>query len=679
MNKFKVSGLFLLLTVLVFACKRQVTRWDVKGLVPLFRTEMSLGDIDNNYLKNTSGDSSYQLVYDNLVYTGKLLEVKVPDTTINTSFTLKKLKLLDREVTQKVTLGQINPAFIFLDGMTVDVPAQDQSGLAPVNIDASEFFETATFDSGYLDIYIRNELPVSVSRIEFELRNADDNSLIGADVFLNIPENGSAVKSIDLAGKTVRKSLKGVITRLVTDASNGQVLIDAKKGVNITLSVRQLRPNSAVAAFPSQTVIDQDQGLVMDMGGPQIKYFKVKSGKLHIQLETTIAENMSMDFRIPSATKNGQDIKRWITLPGSVDGSKVVKTEVIDMAGYLLDFRGKNPDVDDTVNTFHQILKVYLDSSGRKVKITLKDSIRIYYRLDELIPEYAIGYFGNTTNPSGDGFSAFELFKGLSGNISLQKFDASILIRNSVGARGGITVNKLEGENVFSGNKIALTSTTALNSQILVLPPSFVRDDYTETEINLTESNSNIKSFMENLPQKIHYNIDIETNPSGNISAWKDFIFDNSRVEIYLRLQTPASFSIGGLVMRDTQFLDFGELKQPERLKSATLLLEIENGFPFEVALDLVLLDANMMRLDDVVFDQGNIIRPASGGIYGPGVSTSTRMSIGIPREKMEAFRKAKYIGIKANVKGGATNKKIYNSYKLIIRVNGQFEYEANL
>jgi hypothetical protein len=330
--------------MLFYGCKRKPARWDTNVAVPLFKTDLSLSNIDNARLVNNASDTGFTLIYDELIYSARLAQMRTPDTSINTSFTLARLKLADRTITQNITLGDINPIFRVLDGQTTTVPAQDQSNLSPVDIDASAFFETATLDSGYLDISLKNELPVKVKLVLFELTNANDGSVVALDSFTDIPLNGSVTKSIDLAGKTVNKALKGVVKRLITEASSGPVLIDADKGVNITLSVRNLRPRSAVAAFPDQTVLNQDEALSMDMGGAQVKYFKVKAGFLHIKLETTIQENMSMYFAVPSATYNGVMLERNITVPGAAPGGREIREEIIDMSGYMFDFRGKDPN-----------------------------------------------------------------------------------------------------------------------------------------------------------------------------------------------------------------------------------------------------------------------------------------------------------------------------------------------
>lgn len=656
-------------------CARRQARWDQNLAVPLFSTELSLNDVDPDFLVNNLSDSGYTLVYDNLVYSGRTIDVTAPDTSINTSFTLRRLKLNDRSISQRITLAQINPTFRLLDGQTIDVPAQDQSNLNPVDIDASAFFETATLDSGFLDITINNELPVRVSLVVFELQNAGDGSIVARDSFLNIPTGSSATRSISLRNKTVNKSLKGVIRRLVTEASSGPVLINASKGVELVLSVRSLRPRSAVAAFPNQTVLEQDEGLVLDMGGPEVKFFKVRSGALKLKVESTIQENMTMYLKIPSASINGVQLERVVKMPGAKAGAREVREETVDMTGYILDFRGKNPDVKDTVNTFHQILLVTLDSSGRKVQVTLNDSLRIFYKLESLKPEYATGYLGKTLNTAA-GRAPFALFKGADGNVLFKDFTASVLVKNSVGAEGRVNVRKLECENVFSKNKVLLAA-TPLNSDVLIPAPAFAPGATAEKEVLMDAGNSNIKAFVENLPQWINYDLDVETNPNGNVSGWKDFVFEKSSVDIYLRLEAPASFTIGGLNLRDTQAIEAASIPQIEKVKSATLILDIENGYPFEIGMSYTLLDAAYQPLGEVNMLPDKVAAGLNTTAGTPLAPVRTVLKASVPREKADMLRKTRFVAVKAHVVGSGNQQKIYNTYKLKVKTSLLAEYET--
>lgn len=679
LNK-SIGFYFSAIAILFASCVREPLSWDAKMAAPLFKSNLSLGQIDTKYLTSNISDSSYLLRYDNLVYSYRLANVRVYDTGVTAFFSLKKLKLSDRTINQKITLGQINPLFNLLNGQTADIPEQNQGNLSPVDIDASAFFETATLDSGFLDITITNNLPVKVKLVVFELTNGGDNSVVAYDSFLNIPINGNVTKRIDLKGKTVTKTLKGSIKQLSTEASGGPVLIDANKGVDLELKVSRLHPRYAVAAFPTQNVIEQNDGLTVYMGGAEVKYFKAKAGHLKIHLASTIQEDMTMFFEIPSATKGGQKLSTIVKLPAAKAGGVSTRDEFFDLTDYLVDFRGKNPDFKDTVNTFHQILTVTLDSSGRKVAIGLSDSIRIDYRMESMVPDYAIGYMGQSLTKSGNQRAPFDLFKGLNGDLKFKDFKMSLVVRNGIGADGRVKVNSLSGQNVFSKTQKALNA-TPFNNDIFIVSPPFKRDAYTESEIVLDANNSNIQQFVENLPQMLDYNIDIETNPNGNVSNYKDFIFDNSKVDIYLKVETPACFKLGEFNLRDTQGLNLKDLGNLDRVKSAKINVRIKNGFPLGAKLKLVLLNQNEQGIADLEIDpNNNVILPANLDTKGyPIEPMETAFSIGIGRDKIAALKMAKFIAITTTLLGDGKMQKLYNNSKIDIATTLDLEYEARM
>ena len=680
MQKRTIFGLIASLAVLFQACKREPLSWDNRVVAPLFKTQLGLGQIDTKFLSKNPSDSSFILNYENLVYSYRMANVRAYDTGLTASFNLKKLKLSDQTIVQQITLGQINPVFKLLNGQTAEIPEQNQGNLAPVDIDASAFFETATLDSGFLDISIANNLPVNVKLVVFELTNAGDNTQVAYDSFSNIPMNGSVTKRIDLKDKTVTKQLKGSIKRLTTEASNGTVLIDANKGVDLKLTVSQLRPRYAIAAFPSQNVIEQDEGLTVFMGGAEVKYFKAKAGNLKIHLVSTIQEDMTMYFEIPSATKNGVVLSSVVKLPAAKPGGSSTRDEFFDLTNYLIDFRGKNPNVKDTVNTFHQILIVRLDSSGRKVAIGLKDSIRLDYRMESLIPDYAIGYMGQSLTQTGDQKAPFDLFKGLNGDFKFKDFKVSLVVKNGIGADGRVKINSLKGENIFTKNALALNA-TPLNNDILITSPPFVRDAYTESEIVLDAGNSNIKQFMENLPQMLDYNLDMEVNPNGNVSLYKDFVFDNSRVDIFLKVEAPASFSMGEFTLRDTQGIDLKTMGDVSRIKSAKMDVRVRNTFPLGAKLQMNLLDDQLNYLESLDIDpKDQIIEACAVDAKGyPLDAVETVFTLGLGKEKMAALKSAKFIAITTTLVGSGQMQKIYDVSSISVSTVVDFEYEVKM
>ncbi len=644
--------------------------------IPLFNTTLSLNNVNNNFLQSNSLDSSYELIYDNLIFDSKLYNIQTPDTGITTSFNLQRLKLLDRNITNYITLGQINPSFNFLNGQTLQIPATSQSNLAPQQIDASAFFETATFNKGFLDITITNELPVNLKTLEFELQNEVDNSVVISDIFTNLGPNQQETKSVDLTNKTINKALLGVIKLIETDPSSAPVTINTAKGVKINIAVRELEPRSAVAAFPNQTVVDQDEGLVLDMGGPEIKTFKVASGRLLIDIESTIQENMTMDFQIPSATLNGVPLAKIVKLDGAPAGSVRKTNTIVDMTGYLLDFRGVNPNVTDTVNTFHQILRVMLDSSGRKVKITLNDSIRISYRLETLNPEYAVGYLGQT-NDNNIGKQAFDLFKGISGAASVSNFKTTLIARNTIGVGGQITINSLEGLNIFSNTTVPLTS-TIINTPIAINKPAFLSRTPAETTIELNDLNSNISNFIGNFPQYLNYNIQIATNPFGNQGMWQDFIYSDSKLQLFLRLQNNGNIGVSNLILRDTQNINFSNAQELNNFKEVYLIINAQNQFPVEASVEIDLLDAGYNLLTTIDQNGGpNTIKAEPNPSYGK-IGVNSKLKIGLNRNQITHLPAAKYAIIRTKLNSPGGSIKLYNWQKINVKCNLQFVYENN-
>lgn len=675
----KITYLFLFFILLTTSCKRQEARWDIDVTVPLFNTSLSLDNLDRSGISYNASDSSYTLVYDNIIYSTNLTNVKVPDTSVYSMFTLGRLKLADRTITQTITLAQMNPAFLLVHGTYQDIPAQDLADLQPQDIDASEFFETATLDSGYLDVSITNDLPVTLSQLIFEIRNASDNSLVAIDTFNNLSSGNSQTHSVSLAGKTVNKQLKGKIVKLTTLASPGKVLIDAYKGIALSLKVRNLRPKSATAIFPNQTVYEQNAGITMDMGGAEVKRMRVKSGNLGIKIVTTIQENMTLYFSIPSATKNGQFIDRVIKVPGGTTANPTIMQENIPMAGYELDYRGVNPNVKDTINTFHQIMRLTLDSSGRQVSMSLKDSIQIYYGLTGMTPDYVQGYFGNQKYFSGPSSLPISFFKGISGNVDLKDFKINLKVSNGIGALGRTRINKLESINTFSGKKVTLVA-PSLSGNILLNTASDNPFTPYEVRFPLTQGNSNIKEFAENIPNAMGYDIEVETNPLLNNNNWKDFVYDYSKVVVSLNAEVPASFRSSGLVLMDTLDFDLNSIKDINRVKAGKLKFYIENGYPYNIIFQAFVMNPNGTLSDSVMIEGKNDMK--AGNLNNAGYVTSPTKSTlfaEINTLQWQKIRQSPKIILKATVYSapGSNYLKIYQGYKINVKVTGDFKYET--
>lgn len=674
---------FVLVLLTFFSCKKdRGTTWDAEYLTPLATGELSIANLLKDSTIQENSDKSLNLVLDKTIYELEPTNIDVPDTVITSSFTLQSLIISDRIITQKVTLGQINPAFAFLNGTYQDIPSQNIQDAAEVPIDASEFFTTATVKTGFLDMTITNELPVNVAKVVMELYNESDKSVVVTETFTNIPAFGSSTRSVPLDGKTINAALIGSIKELVTDASNGKVLIDVTKGVEMKLGIRDLKAQSAIAAFPTQNIMEQDEGLVLEMGDAELKKIKVKTGQMKIDFFTSVRENMTIYFKVPSLTYNGVAIEETIKVSGASPGSPVTATRTYDLAGYWMDYRGKNPEITDTVNTFHQILYVRLDSSGRKLPMSLDDSVYMYYGITDIVPEYALGYFGSTENPTGDASTVFEEFKVLNGEVELEDATVKLKVTNALGAGGVLDINSIKSYNSNTQKEVILNS-TVIPDRVNIVPARAEPLRPWVTEYVLDKSNSNIVDFIGNLPDELGYNVNLKINPNGNTSNYTDFLYSNSVTKVSMEVEIPLRFSTTGLTLNDTVDFNYPEEKQADYVKSANLFLHLENGFPFDVEPRIIMLNDNGVELG-VLLDGGESV--ASGAVDGATgeviSSNNSSITIAVPKDKLELLKATKQVVLQAKIKSpdNVTEKTTLRSnYFIKMKLISDFVYEMGL
>ena len=76
-----------------------------------------------------------------------------------------------------------------------------------------------------------------------------------------------------------------------------------------------------------------------------------------------------------------------------------------------------------------------------------------------------------------------------------------------------------------------------------------------------------------------------------------------------MKMDMPISFAFGGLVFRDTQAVDFSKVGNVDRIKSATLMLDLANYFPLDLDLEFQMFDAGFNSLGYLD------TKPTDGGI----------------------------------------------------------------
>ena len=288
----RLSTIAFVTWIFLGSCRKEKFTSESNWLTPVFETELNLGDIIPDSISRTNSDNSLDIVYEASYGVSSVSDiVQIPDTVEVSEVTLSSLTLDDRSFLDTLTLLELYPASALFHNQTTTLSAQDiQTNEGTVVDVTEEFFTTATFVSGYIDISIYNDLPVVAEVLEFELRNNDDKSIIVTGVFNNLQPNSSVTDSFSLANKKVNGVLELIVKRVKTSESDGPVLVDVYKGIRTEISVRDLKPRTATAIFPAQNLIDKKDEIEYYFGGAEFTQVKLKSGFIKLKVESSVEE-----------------------------------------------------------------------------------------------------------------------------------------------------------------------------------------------------------------------------------------------------------------------------------------------------------------------------------------------------------------------------------------------------
>ena len=689
MNKIIGSKILLLLLIVTLnlGCKRNLeTTWDAEYAAPIAHAEMDLSDLIGDSLLVKKGDNSLDLIYDYQLMVDSVNNyLDVPDTLQEKSVTLAKIVLDNRTLSDTITLGEIYPLSKLLDGQTQILPAFDQDGSNnKQEIDVTkQFFKVAKFKAGFIDMTLSNDLPVEAEKIVFILSNKADGQIIIEDSFLNVLPNTSVTTTRSLAGKKIDGILVGVVKRIKTKASNGAVLIDSKKGIRLDLAIRDLELEYATAIFPAQNLVAENQEVKYNLGSAEITYMEIKSGFVIMEVFSNVKEEIILDYKIPNSMRNfdkNDFVWQTVKVPPAVQGSysKVVKKFPLD--GYQVSYKGQFPDIPPfKYNTVYSEFTARIEYTGIERTLSLSDSVYVRFGLTEIKPKLAIGDFGIH-------FFDFEekqpikFFENVKGSISLEDVNLSLWFKNTFGIQADMTIDNLTGVNTRTNNSVKLISS------VIPVPPSTILVDRAKNDpfvpyiytMNFDKSNSNLKQFLENIPDRLDSKFSMEVRKRGSAN-YTDFVFDTSKLTANLRLQMPVQFGTGGLELSQLQDFNLLNLKNSDKIKSGVLKLDVSNGYPLEATCDIEFLDEQGLVLT-TLNEPGVTQTILPGNLDGNGIVTSpvqSQVYIDVSVSKMQIIKNAKKIRIKVKFSTPGGNRyKIYSTYKFGVKLKGNFIYE---
>lgn len=607
--------IIVLIPCFFWGCRKErFTKWETENLFPLAKGKFTLKKLSFGDLEVRESGSSYKLVFSYPLMEIKMdTLLKIPDTTLSKNVSLETLKLDNRKIEDRITLGDVarnaGPSGQFIiDNHGKRRPIPEINGISPgiVDIDANDIFEEITLKKGTLSLTIRNGFPVPLEDIQFELRNWGSANTIIADTLARIDARGSISKDYSLAGKTLEGDLELDVINLNTPGSGGNfVLIDTTDALEVTLTGKNMKLQSARARFSAQNVVEDTSLVEYKMGGAQLKRLDIKKGFIEVFAVHTIQDSLYLTYSIPGATRGGKPLVVHKTLPPAPPGDNSVVTKRYDVDGYRVDLE-QGPK---GYNTFNTMLTLSIDSSGKMVELSLDDKILINYGLYSVKPAYASGYLGKdsfTTHPQRTEIPFFQQTLK-NGMLELKDVNFTLSAYNSLGVDGKLEFSNLIAQNTHKNKTLKVKSQDLKNIKVPSALDHPLRPSV--TRIQLTPDNSNITEVFNLIPDHFIYNLNVSLNPSGIPGQFDDFIYNESSIEADAEVEFPAVFKTKNLTLYDTAGFTFPTIDSFQNIQSATLKLIATNSFPLEARVQFYFYDADNKIIDSLYRGSPNLIK----------------------------------------------------------------------
>jgi len=349
-----------------------------------------------------------------------------------------------------------------------------------------------------------------------------------------------------------------------------------------------------------------------DLGDIALRYLRLREGTLDVDMTNMLASKVLATFTLPGAAlASGPAILTRTVGPGS-PASPTLANERRDLAGAVFDLRGPS---FNSVNTLTTNFTAQLDTAGNGATVTSMDSLIAVASYRGLVPQYARGYFGSRTIGVEPAETTLDLFRNIvSGTLDLDQATLRVKVLNGLGADIQVDLDHLQAVNSRTGSTVDLTHAIfqgPINlGRALDLGNGFQPTLYQNT---LDNNNSNVDLFLENLPDKVRYAMDLKLNPLGDISNGNDFLYFDSKLRADLELEVPLRLIANELTLQTFAKPDLPGSAGNRALRSGKLMVFADNGFPFGARLEIDIVDD-----DDQVLGSVTVEGWIASGIPGP-------------------------------------------------------------
>lgn len=385
--------------------------------------------------------------------------------------------------------------------------------------------------------------------------------------------------------------------KLVLDYNLSSGLVDSLIKIDDTLSYNVFTlPFTSFILKPGDTIIKSNFKSVLNLNDIDLRQVNASKIRILLSISNQIKERMLVTYRIPKAIKNGQSFTMQAEVNSAIASGSTAQILELNLDGYTIDFTG--PTQQDK-NSLEVNVICIVHPLAQNVEISSADSVKVLSKVRDFDINWALGYFGSSTYQSADSSSlnVFDVFS--SGMFDLQNVKASINFVNYLGIDVSLNTNYLKSFNAKTGTSIDLQS-QFIGTQINIArarKSSFDIASLIPSVKQIDLSTSNVEKLIENMPSRLDYSMDFQTNPMGNLSMGNDFAFGGKGLDANIHLEIPLTISANQLVIEDVINYSFD---QKSAIQRCALYVSGDNSYNYNFEFQMFILNEQLQVVDSI-------------------------------------------------------------------------------
>lgn len=459
--------------------------------------------------------------------------------------------------------------------------------------------------------------------------------------------------------------LKATLTLKDLTAEDTNLVVDPDDGLRIMYRQDSLfgfdalefveipeQPEIPVPMSPAFPIAETDIELGT-LGGVELDQGIFNTGKFNIRLEapSVYTTNVEVEVTIKNAIRGGAALSKRLILPA---GNTSI-SDFIDLPGAVFDFSGGQQKVN------YIGLKVEIINP---TSVLPNQALNVNVQFADLKIESATGFFGQRDINIPSGSIDFDI-SGLSEfaqGFYLTEPNFNLISSSTIGAALRLKVD-FDGAN-SAGEIVSLQA----DEQIIAAADNV--NSPKQTVISYNSTNSAIVDFLAALPNRILYDGKATINP-GSVNA-NNFIDRRSRINVGMEVDIPLKLRAENMML-DQKFEDVDFFKEnPDDVEALTLIFFTDNGFPFDMNVDVDMLHAETGDSINGFSLPLLTAAPVDGDGRVTKHSTPDRIELTFDKDMLESLKQTNALRFRARLNtanNGQQVVKLFTDYNLTIKI----------